>query len=134
MAACRWGFSLPVSAIATVLHSSTSGWQKGIERIAKIFLPFLFSILLLMLISAARMEGFGESLAFIFIPHFGELEPAGILEALGHAFFHPLPGDGGHDHLRLLPGAAAVHRESAGIILLLDTIIGLVAATHHVRR
>ncbi len=105
------------------------GVQKGIERIAKIFLPILFAILLLMLISAARMEGFGESLAFIFVPHFGELEPEGILEALGHAFFTLSLGMGA----MITYGSYLERRQSivksAGIIVLLDTVIGLVAAS-----
>lgn len=104
------------------------GVQKGIERIAKIFLPVLFGILLLMLISASRMEGFGQSLAFIFTPHFGELESSGVLEALGHAFFTLSLGMGA----MITYGSYLERKQSivkaAGVIVLLDTIIGLVAA------
>ena len=63
------------------------GVQKGIERIARLFLPVLFVILVLMLISALGMSGSREALGFIFRPNFAELEPTSLLEALGHSFF-----------------------------------------------
>ena len=75
------GFSL--GTIAVVYF----GVSKGIESIARIFLPILFGILLLLLISALGMSGSGEALGFIFRPNFSELPPEGILEALGHSFF-----------------------------------------------
>ena len=63
------------------------GVHGGIERVARISLPILFVILVLLLVSAFTMEGSGEALAFIFRPNFSELEPRGVLEALGHSFF-----------------------------------------------
>ncbi|MDH3208020.1 MAG: sodium-dependent transporter, partial [Gemmatimonadota bacterium] len=63
------------------------GVQKGIERIARLFLPVLFGILLLLLLSSFGMSGSGEALAFIFRPNFAELDQNSVLEALGHSFF-----------------------------------------------
>ena len=63
------------------------GVQKGIERIARVFLPILFGILVLLLVSALRMDGAGEAIGFIFRPSFGELDGGSVLEALGHSFF-----------------------------------------------
>ena len=63
------------------------GVQKGIERIARVFLPILFGILVLLLVSALRMDGAGEAIGFIFLPSFGELDGGSVLEALGHSFF-----------------------------------------------
>ncbi len=63
------------------------GVHGGIERVARISLPILFVILVLLLGSALTMDGSGEALAFIFRPNFSELEPRGILEALGPSFF-----------------------------------------------
>ena len=103
------------------------GVQKGIERIARIFLPILFVILLLLLISALGMEGSGEALAFIFVPHFSELEPAGLLEAVGHSFFTLSLGMGAMiTYGSYLDRNQSVVKASA-IIVVLDTVIALVA-------
>ena len=103
------------------------GVQKGIERIARIFLPVLFGILVLLLISALGMSGSGEALAFIFQPNFGELEPSGFLEALGHSFFTLSRGMG----VMITYGSYIARGQSivkaSAIIVLLDTLIALVA-------
>src|SRR5690606_3500308 len=85
----KGGLQLGLSAtfMAATVAVVYFGVQKGIERIAKIFLPILFAILLLLLVGALGMEGSGEALDFIFVPRLGELEPAGLLEAVGHSFF-----------------------------------------------
>ena len=103
------------------------GVQRGIERIARLFLPTLFVILLLLLFSALRMEGSGEALAFIFRPHFSELEPAGLLEAVGHSFFTLSLGMGA-----MITYGSYIDRnqsivKSGAWIVVLDTVIALVA-------
>lgn len=103
------------------------GVQKGIERIARLFLPILFGILLLMLFSALRMEGSGEALAFVFRPSFSELEPAGILEALGHSFFTLSLGMGAMiTYGSYIAKDQSIVKASA-MIVALDTVIALVA-------
>lgn len=103
------------------------GVQRGIERIARIFLPILFVILLLLLVSALGMEGSGEALAFIFVPDFGALEPAGLLEAVGHSFFTLSLGMGAMiTYGSYLDRNQSVVKASA-VIVLLDTVIALVA-------
>ena len=102
------------------------GVSKGIERIARIFLPVLFLILVLMLISALGMSGSGEALSFIFRPTF-TLPREGILEALGHSFFTLSLGMGA----MVTYGSYISRKQSivkaGGAIVLLDTIIALVA-------
>ena len=104
------------------------GVRQGIERIARIFLPILFGILLLLLVSALRMEGAGEALSFLFRPSFGELEPDAILEALGHAFFTLSLGMGA----MITYGSYLDRKESivksSAVIVALDTVIALVAS------
>ena len=103
------------------------GVQGGIERIARIFLPILFGILLLLLVSALGMEGSPEALAFIFIPDFGALEPAGLLEAVGHSFFTLSLGMGAMiTYGSYLDRQQSVVKASA-VIVVLDTLIALVA-------
>lgn len=103
------------------------GIQKGIERITRLFLPILFGILLLLLVSALGMEGSGEALAFIFRPNFGELEPSGFLEALGHSFFTLSLGMGAMiTYGSYIDRTQSIVKTSA-VIVLLDTLIALIA-------
>ena len=115
------GFSL--GTIAVVYF----GVSRGIERIARIFLPILFGILLLMLISALGMSGSGEAMAYIFRPNFAELEMEGILEALGHSFFTLSLGMGA-----MITYGSYISRKNSvvkasGAIVALDTLIALIA-------
>ena len=103
------------------------GVQKGIERVARIFLPVLGVILVLLLVSALRMSGSGEALTFIFRPNFGELEPGSVLEALGHSFFTLSLGLGAMiTYGSYLSRKQSIVKASA-IIVVLDTVIALVA-------
>ena len=115
------GFSLGTVAVVYF------GVAKGIERVARIFLPILFGILILMLISALRMDGAGEALAFIFRPNFGELSMDSVLEAVGHSFFTLSLGMGA----MITYGSYISRKESvvkaSGAIVALDTIIALFA-------
>ena len=115
------GFS--IGTIAVVYF----GVQRGIERIARIFLPILFGILVLMLFSALGMSGSGEALTFIFRPNFGALEASSVLEALGHSFFTLSLGMGA----MITYGSYIARNQSvvkaSGMIVLLDTLIALVA-------
>ena len=103
------------------------GVSRGIERIARLFLPVLFGILLLMLVSALRMDGAGEALAFIFRPNFSELPREGVLEALGHSFFTLSLG-----MCAMVTYGSYVARDQSivkagGAIVALDTLIALFA-------
>ena len=103
------------------------GVQRGIERISRLFLPILFAILLLMLVSALGMSGSGEALAFIFRPNFGELEPESVLEALGHSFFTLSLGMGAMvTYGSYIAGNQSIVKASA-LIVVLDTLIALFA-------
>ena len=103
------------------------GIQKGIERIARVFLPILFGILVLLLVSALRMDGAGEAIEFIFRPSFGELDGGSVLEALGHSFFTLSLGMGA---MVTYGSYIAKHQsivKASAIIVALDTLIALVA-------
>ncbi len=103
------------------------GVQRGIERIARWFLPVLFGILILLMISALGMEGSGEALTFLFRPNFAELEPGGILEALGHSFFTLSLGMGAMIVYGSYIGKNQSVVKASAVIVLLDTLIALVA-------
>ena len=75
------GFS--VATVAVVWF----GVREGIERLARVSLPILFGILLLLLVSALGMSGSGQAFGFLFQASFAELEAGSMLSALGHSFF-----------------------------------------------
>jgi NSS family neurotransmitter:Na+ symporter len=105
------------------------GVSAGIEKVARILMPILFAILLLLLFSALRMKGSGEALAFIFKPDFANLPPRGVLEALGHAFFTLSLGMGA----MITYGSYLSKREclvkASAIVVALDTLIAMIAST-----
>ncbi len=119
------GLSL-VFSVATVAVVYL-GIHRGIERLTRTVLPILFGILLLLLFSALRMEGSAEAVAFIFRPNFAELEPGGLLEALGHSFFTLSLGMGAMiTYGSYVDRSQSIVKMSA-VIVLLDTVIALIA-------
>ncbi len=104
-----------------------AGIGRGIERITRQLMPLLFLILLLLLITALRMPGASEAVAFIFRPNFSELPAAGVLEALGHSFFTLSLGMGAMiTYGSYMRRTDSVTRAS-GVVVALDTLIALVA-------
>ena len=63
------------------------GVRSGIERAAKVLMPILALVMVLIIGRGVMLDGFGEALSFVFAPRFDELTASGMLEALGHAFF-----------------------------------------------
>lgn len=63
------------------------GVSGGIERCARILMPTLFVLLLVLLVHAAGLPGWGEGIGFLYEMRFDNLTAGGALEALGHAFF-----------------------------------------------
>jgi len=63
------------------------GITSGIERWSKVLMPALLIILLILMINSLMYPGAREGIEFILKPDFSKLTRAGILEALGHAFF-----------------------------------------------
>ena len=127
--AARGGLQVILSGLfmAATMSVVWSGIKGGIERTARILLPILFGILVLLLLSSLSMEGSSEALAFIFRPNFSSLGPDGILEALGHAFFTLSLGMGA----MITYGSYVAKKQSivkaSGMIVLLDTLIALFA-------
>lgn len=113
--------------MAATMFVVLKGIGEGIERVARILLPTLFLILLVVLGSALTMDGAGEALTFIFEPRFSELTTDGALEALGHAFFTLSLGMGA----MITYGSYMRKNESivssALMVVVLDTLIALIA-------
>ncbi len=64
-----------------------AGVKRGIEKYAKILMPFLVLLLIVMAIRSITLPGAMGGLQFLFKPDFSELSPAVFLSALGQAFF-----------------------------------------------
>ena len=64
-----------------------TGIKKGIEKYSVILMPILFVIIIILDIRALTLHGAKDGLIFLFKPVFSKLSYAGILSALGHAFF-----------------------------------------------
>ncbi len=64
-----------------------SGVQKGIERSAKILMPFLFLFMLLLSIRSITLPNAMEGLSYLFQPDFSKIDSAAVLSAMGQAFF-----------------------------------------------
>ena len=65
----------------------TFGVQKGIENVAKILMPVLFVLLLLMCVRSLTLDGAAKGLSFLFKPDFGKIDGSVVLSALGQSFF-----------------------------------------------
>lgn len=63
------------------------GVRSGIERAVRWLMPLLFLLLLVLVGYSAYLGEFGRGLAFMFSVDFSRLTAAGVLVALGHAFF-----------------------------------------------
>jgi len=64
-----------------------SGVEKGIERSAKVLMPMLFMLLLVLAGRAMTLEGAGKGIDFLLYPDFSKLSGDVVLSALGQAFF-----------------------------------------------
>ena len=116
------GFSLATIAVVWF------GVCNGIERLARVSLPILFGILLLLLMSALGMSGSGQALRFLFQANFAELEAGSMLGALGHSFFSLSVGMGTMaTYGSYLSPKQSIVKASAAIVAL-DTLIAVIAS------
>jgi len=103
------------------------GINKGIERSTKILMPILLGILIYLVIMVMFLPGKADTFRFLFRPNFAELPSAGILEAVGHAFFTLSLGMG----VMITYGSYMGRKESistnAAMVVFLDTFVAICA-------
>ena len=113
--------------MAVTIGIVMGGVSKGIEKAAKILMPALMILLLLLVFRVMAMDGFGQSLSFLFSPDFSKLTSEAVLSAVGHSFFTLSLGMGA----MITYGSYLEKNESIikiGItVAFLDTLIALVA-------
>lgn len=64
-----------------------SGVKKGIEQSAKIMMPLLFLLLIILAVRAITLDGATQGLNFLFKPDLSHVKSTVFLDAMGQAFF-----------------------------------------------
>lgn len=65
----------------------SAGIKNGIEKYAKILMPVLFVLIIVLAIRSLTLPGAQAGLSFLFNPDFSKLTAGSVLAALGQAFF-----------------------------------------------
>jgi len=104
------------------------GVKGGIEKASKFLMPLLFIMLLLLFVKAATMPGFAKGFKFIFLPDSSKLTGGSVLEAMGQAFFSLSLGMGAMLTYGSYLSRDADIPKSAGLVALMDTAVGIMAA------
>jgi neurotransmitter:Na+ symporter, NSS family len=113
------------------------GIHRGLQRAARIMMPALFVILLVLLGYAAGSGGFAEGATFLFKVDFSKLSSEAVLVAMGHSFFTlslglgAIMAYGAYMPREVTDKAGASKPVSIGSTVLtiafLDTLVALVA-------
>ncbi|MGB1110943.1 MAG: sodium-dependent transporter [Gammaproteobacteria bacterium] len=103
------------------------GVERGLEQAARWLMPVLFVLLVVMVGYAMTSGGFAEGANFLLVPDFSKITGAGIVAAMGHAFFSLSLGLGA-----IMMYGAYVPNDmriiGAGIsIAMADTVVALLA-------
>ena len=105
----------------------STGVQKGIEKVAKIMVPLLLVLIIILDIKALSLPNSMAGLEFLFKPDFSKIDARVVLAALGHAFFSLSLGMG----IMITYGSYIRDKEKLGSMALqisiADTIIALLA-------
>lgn len=104
-----------------------AGVKNGIEKWSKILMPLLLLLIIVLDVRALTLPGAGGGVDFLFKPDFSKLTAAGVLVALGHAFFSLSLGMG----TMITYGSYIGKKENLGTtalqVTIADTVIALLA-------
>ena len=107
-----------------VVRGGVSG---GIERIAKVLMPVLFAILVLLAITAMTLPGGMDGVSYLFAPDFSELSFPVVMGALGQALFSLSLGMGAMiTYGSYFPDDANLW-QSGVLVAICDTVIAILA-------
>ena len=103
------------------------GVRSGLEQAVRFMMPALFLLLLILVGYAMNSGAFLEGLRFLFAPDFGKLSAAGVLIAMGHAFFTLSLGMGAiMIYGSYMPDSASIGA-TATAVAVADTLVALFA-------
>ncbi len=121
--------SVPLFAafmLATILVVAR-GVEKGIERAARVLMPMLLVLMVLLIVRGLTLPGAMKGVEFLVKPDFSVVTPATVLNALGQAFFSLSLGMGAMiTYGSYLPKSADLAKSGAWVALF-DTGIALLA-------
>ncbi len=113
--------------MAGVIFVCAHELHSGIERVARLLMPALF-VLLVILVGFAVVEGdMAHGIEFLFSPNFGDLTWRGVLLAVGQAFFSLAVGIGILMTFGAYLGESANLPKAAAQICAADTAVALLA-------
>jgi len=123
----RWAVGYHILFMAVVVGIVLGGVRRGIERAAKILMPSLIVILVILMLRGLTLDGAGAGVAFLFKPDFSKISGDTILVALGHAFFTLSLGMGAMITYGSYLGEKVNLVTSAITVAFLDTLVALMA-------
>lgn len=103
------------------------GVQKGIERSARIMMPLLLLILVVLAVHSILLPGGTEGVKFLFAPDFSKVTPSTVLVALGQAFFSLSIGIGTMVTYASYFNPDTNLRHTALNVTILDTLVAVLA-------
>ena len=107
------------------------GLQKGVERITKVMMVCLLSLMVVLAVRSVLLPGGQEGLKFYLYPDFGKVKEAGIGEvvyaAMGQAFFTLSLGIGAIAIFGSYIGKERTLTGEAVCVTVLDTLVALIA-------
>ena len=104
------------------------GVQKGIERSAKLLMPLLFGVLVILALRSVTMENGLEGLKFVFRPDFSKVTASTLLNAMGQAFFSLSIGLGCMVTYASYFKPETSLRRTALHVIVLDTLVAILAS------
>lgn len=116
-----------VAFMLLTMGVALGGIRGGVERAAKVLMPALFAMFLVLLAYSTTLEGFGRAFTFIFSLNAENLTAAGVLEALGHSFFSLSLGMGAMITYGSYLSPKDDMVQSTIVIGVLDTVVALCA-------
>ena len=103
------------------------GVRGGLEKAVRLLMPALFLLLIILLGYAMNSGSFAAGIKFLFEPDFSKITSAGILTAMGHAFFTLSLGMGAiMVYGAYLPQDASIAKTTF-MVAASDTVVALLA-------
>ncbi len=115
--------------IFMIITAGVMGWglKIGLERVVKYMMPVLFLLLAGLLVHAITSTGFAQAFDYMFVFDFSKLTAAGVLAAVGQAFFSLSLGLGAiMAYGSYLPARVPVVRTTFAIAGM-DTLVAIAA-------
>ncbi|WP_136064327.1 sodium-dependent transporter [Modicisalibacter radicis] len=120
------GFWSTLVTVVTMLIVG-KGVQEGIEKSVRWMMPGMVIMLAIMIVYAMFSGGFGQAVNFLFAFELGKLSSAGLLAAMGHAFFTLSLASGAIlTYGSYLPDGKSIARTTFTVAIC-DTLVALMA-------